>query len=136
MKFFRKPPLGTVRKKFSWLPHKGMLLEYEYRPIEGAEKVRFHPGWVDNGPSGIGPVMGIPAAPAMAWPPRHVKPAHCGGWVVPVRHECNAQRDYWVWLEYRLEELVPIQHRHRDEPTSEWRPTLHRKQWNLWHEYY
>ncbi len=135
MKFFRKPPLGTIRKKFSWLPHKVVLFEYEYRPIEGAEKVRFHPGWADNGPSGIGLITGIPAAPAMAWPPRHVKPEHCGGWVVPVRHEYNAKRDYWVWFEYRLEELAPMQHRDNIS-TSVWQPTLHRKQWNLWHEYY
>ena len=110
------------------------MYEYEYRPIPGAEKIKFYPGWHDSGPVGLNTVYA--ARPTRnSWPPSGVKQEQCGGMVAPVEHRCLAVRDCWIWLEYQLEELHPIQHRN-NHSTSEWYPTHHRKQWNLWHEYY
>lgn len=133
MKLFQKPPLNSVRKKFAWLPRRVTLYEYDFCPRPGAEKIRFYPGWND-GITGFGMNGGHTRTPTR-WPPQNIKQSACGGMVVPVEHRCLAVRDCWIWLEYQLEELHPVQHRN-DRSTSEWVPMPHRKQWNLWHEYY
>jgi hypothetical protein len=132
MKFFKRPPLQTVRRRFLWWPKKVVYVEYGYHPIPGAEKVKFYPGWYDQGPGGF--TVPSHSFAAANWPPRNVKPEHCGGMVVPVQHELKKTIDAWVWLEYVLEELQMTSL--GDRSYSKWWPTAHRKQWNLWHEYY
>ncbi len=132
MKFFKRPPLDTVRRRFLWWPEKVVRFEYAYRPIPGAEKIRFYPGWYDTGVSGL--LHPGHTNQSTRWPPVGVKQERCGGMVAPVVGGMRSLHNEWIWLEYVLEELQVVNH--TDRSNTVWRPAEHRKQWNLWHEYY
>jgi hypothetical protein len=135
MKFFRRPPLNSVRRRFAWWPTRITLFNYGYRPIKGAEPIKFYPGWTDDlGGFGVPNKYPSPAYPSVA--NRNIRQELCGGMVVPVTHMSEAVNDEWVWLEWNLEQLSTMSDRNGNNMRTGWIPTLHRKQWNLWHEYY
>ena len=122
MKFFKKPPIRSVRKRFAWLPVKQCIMHGMYVAHPDDKKlIPFEPGWHEKN--------NYPTSRAK---PMFAKSEHCGGMVHPVQWRTATVYDHWVWLDWVVEELTAD---HDDSPSTYWRPYYLPKQWSIFHEY-
>ena len=131
MKFFRKPLVNSVRKRFAWLPHK----MYEMRGkwiATGQPDINYEPGWHYNGPSALN----------FSSPPRHTASSRRRGVaasvpnmgrVTPVSMEPVNWYDHWIWLEHYLERLNAGHN--GAHGVTQWIHCPMPEQWNVWDEY-
>lgn len=133
MKFLRKPPLFTVRKRFAWWPHYLFEIRAKYFAT-GAEKVFYEPGWHHN----INSPQGFTGAfPMTASGRRHTAPARSAnmGKVTPVTLAPVNWFDSWIWLEHYLVCYDSSNNYPGAPRNSRWRHFSLPEQWNVWHEY-
>ncbi|MGO9596860.1 MAG: hypothetical protein ACLP7Q_02440 [Isosphaeraceae bacterium] len=121
---FQKPPLGTVRKRFAWLPRKAAVYAGDLQPMKGWKLIPFTPGCLQ--------------APGLAYPaPARGGPRATGGGMVahPVAWQSTNEFDGWMWFEWYVEELQVRNDYNTNSTFSTWMVIGTRRQWNLWHEY-
>jgi hypothetical protein len=126
MRFRKRPLLGTVRKRFAWLPRR--LIEIRQQWVAtGDAKVPFTPGWTYST---------ILAAP-MPGTLRRAKtpPPSTSDMVTPVIAKNVNHEDCWIWLEPFLEYYVEDRNNNNGTWRPQWRHFSMPQQWNLFHEY-
>jgi hypothetical protein len=127
MRFFRKPPLNTIRKRFTWWPTYHVSFRGEMRPVVGAKLIPFVPGFHNQN--------GLLAPPPSK---KNILGQATGGGMVmaPVEWTTETPDNCWMWLEWILERHEQF---HRDNgyglAGTRWNPMVCPQQWNLWHEY-
>ncbi len=132
MKFFRKPPLFTVRRRFAWWPRKLLEIREKWFAI-GAEQVFYEPGWHQNYGAPVG-YTALASRYGRNKPARPPVPTNLGR-VTPVEFKPVNWFDHWIWLEHYLE-FYDSSTSYPGAPTdSLWRHFVMPEQWNLWHEY-
>jgi hypothetical protein len=128
MKFFRKPPLNTIRKRFTWWPTHHVSFQGVLKPVVGASLIPFVPGFHNQ--NSLLP----PPTPRK----KNMRGQATGGGMVmaPVEWTTETPDNCWMWLEWVLEKHEQF---HRDNgyglPGTRWNPMVCPQQWNLWHEY-
>lgn len=125
MRFFKKPPVGTIRKRFVWWPRR--RTEFFIKVFElGQPAVPYVPGILGgNGlmPPGSGQSTG-----------RRKAGAPTGGGMVTPSYRNQDVRSYWVWLEWVLEELTHTQV-YGQAAVFRWAPHTSQPQSCIWDEY-
>lgn len=121
MKFFKGPPVGTVRKRFAWLPVRQLLFHGVYiaDPMDPVQ-IPYTPGWNSN----HGIPVGVRAARATA--------GRSGGMVTPVTWATRTVYDHWAWLEWVVERRSTSR---SAEDFADWQPYYLPRQWSLFYEY-
>ena len=130
MKFARKPLVGSVRKRFAWLPRKQFEMRAQMVAIPGAVPIPYEQGW-----SHSLQFSSMPAPPSHRYPGGKpaVKTNRNGGMVTQVIPKAVNWYDHWIWFEYYLQHTL-MDHGTRNGRTA-WHHYPMPEQWNLWHEY-
>lgn len=130
MKFFRKPLVGSVRKRFAWLPHKLVEMRGRMVAITGAVPIPYEQGWSRNiqfSSMSVQTNHRYPGGKSAAKQKRNE------GMVIPVELKAVNWYDHWIWLEHYLQHnLMDIGSR---GARTRWQHYPMPEQWNLFHEY-
>lgn len=123
MRFFQKPMIGTLRKRFTWWPTKVLIVTTKMTAVRGAAPIPYLPGVSGNYPQTL----------SFA---RHAKKPTGGGTYIPVEHKSINRTDCWLWLEPYLAVYEFQSTGYRQGPVKTgWQPYPLPKQWNVFYEY-
>jgi hypothetical protein len=126
VKFFERPAVGTVRKRFAWWPVKRTLIRFKYIPDPTQNLIPFEPGWHE--------ALHLPTGFTTGGRPKPIPTAaekmRMGGYVRPCQYGAVTTDDGWRWLEWVVDKLEM-----ESDQKSKWRPMELPKQWSLFHEY-
>jgi hypothetical protein len=130
MKFGRKPIVGTVRKRFAWLPHRMFEMRGKWIAT-GHPDIPYKADWMYNQ---FGhPPVNLPAHRGMRNRVQTPTTKSEGGMVTPVRVEGINWYDHWIWFDWYLQMRESNQIGLSGK--TFWRHFAMPEQWNLWHEY-